>query len=190
MPSDLWLVKNCQNGDHRAFETLILKYQHRVFSLIYHLLRKRNIVEDVAQEVFLKVFKSIKNFRGTASFHTWLYRITVNTCLNYQKSARSLALLDEATLSHKEPYREAFMAQRTKDPEEHIRDKESSLVIKEVIESLTVEQRMPIILRELEGLSYEEIAAVLECPVGTVRSKIFRARKVLQEKLKSYFYED
>ena len=185
MPSDLWLVKNCQKGDHRAFETLILKYQHRVFSLIYHLLRKRNIVEDVAQEVFLKVFKSIKSFRGTASFYTWLYRITVNTCLNYQKSARS----SELTLSCKEPHKEAFMAQRTKDPEEHIRDKESSQVIKEVIESLTVEQRMPIILRELEGLSYEEIAVVLECPVGTVRSKIFRARKVLQEKLKGYFYE-
>lgn len=182
--SDEKLVAASQRGDTKAFEVLILKYQRQIFNLIYQMTHDVEVVEDIGQDVFIAAFKAIKDFKAKSSFFTWLYRIAINHCKNYlASSSRSLD-------AEKRYQREQSAAEI---PESHDRDPQSMLLAKEFVEkmeealaSLPSEQRVVLALCEFQGLSYQEIAEILECPIGTVRSRLSRARATLQEILGDY----
>jgi RNA polymerase sigma-70 factor (ECF subfamily) len=181
--SDQVLVKRCQKGDLAAFEMLVLKYQQNILNLIYHLTSSGEQVEDLAQDVFLKAFKAMKGFRGDSCFYTWLYRIAVNTCRNFMKFQRKRYNYEPLEENPPEPEDIRFHPQ---DPVHSLEIKELSEEIDRAISSLNTEYRTVIILRDVEGLSYDEIAQVLGCPIGTVRSRLFRARTEMKDKLKAY----
>jgi len=181
--SDKVLVERCQRGDVAAFEMLVLKYQQNIFHLIYHLTNGSEQVEDLAQDVFLKAFKAIKGFRGESCFYTWLYRIAVNTCRNFIKFQRKHQSYDTADDTPTELDDIRFHPQ---DPVHNLETKELFCEIDRAISSLSPEYRTVIILRDVKELSYDEISQVLGCPIGTVRSRLFRARADLKNKLKAY----
>ena len=187
--SDEILVAKCQKGDKQAFELLIKKYQRRIFHLIYRITQDPAVVESLAQDVFLKAYRSISSFRGTSSFYTWLYRIAVNTSLSYIKKEsvgenrekRVDVDLDTSNLT--------VDSMKIEDPEELLMRKEFFRHLVGSLRRLPEELRTAVILREFTGLNYEEIAEVMEIPLGTVRSRIFRARSRLREMLEPYVYE-
>ena len=176
------LVKRAKKGDSRAFDLLVLKYQGRVAQLVSRYLNNAAEVEDVTQEAFIKAYRALPNFRGDSAFYTWLYRIAANAAKNHlvalgRRPSSDMALDDS----------EAFdVPGRLKDhesPDEVIMGQQLEMLISRTIEELPVELRAALTLREFEGLSYEEIADVLECPIGTVRSRIFRAREAIDVKV-------
>jgi RNA polymerase sigma-70 factor (ECF subfamily) len=186
--SDLGLVRRVQRGERGAYDLLVLKYQHKVVKLVMRYLRDPADAEDVAQEAFIKAYRALPQFRGDSAFYTWLYRIAINTAKN------ALAARDRNPVSYEldmhnsdEP---TDVVSRLRDPEtpeglaltEEIRD-----TVNHAIETLPEDLRTAIVLRELEGLSYEEIAASMDCPVGTVRSRIFRAREAIDRRLREVF---
>ena len=186
--SDLTLVQRVQRGERSAYDLLVLKYQHKVVKLVMRYVRDPADAEDVAQEAFIKAYRALPQFRGDSAFYTWLYRIAINTAKN------ALAARDRNPVSYEldlhngdEP---SDMVNRLKDPEtpeglaltEEIRN-----TVNSAIEALPEDLRTAIVLRELEGLSYEEIAAAMDCPVGTVRSRIFRAREAIDRRLREVF---
>jgi len=181
--SDQMLVERCQKGDLSAFEVLVLKYQQNVFNLIYHLTSNGEQVEDLAQEVFLKAFKALGGFRGDSCFYTWLYRIAVNTCRNFIKFQRKRGSYESLGENPPEP---EDIRLHPQDPVHSLEIKELFGEIDKAISSLNPEYRTVITLRDIEGLSYDEIAQVLGCPVGTVRSRLFRARTELKGKLRAH----
>lgn len=181
--SDKVLVERCQKGDIAAFEMLVLKYQQNIFHLVYHLTDTGEHVEDLAQDVFLKAFKAIRGFRGDSCFYTWLYRIAVNTCRNFMKFQRKHHVYEPINDNPPEPDDMRFHPQ---DPVYSLEAKELFREIDRAISSLNPEYRTVIILRDIKELSYDEIAQVLGCPIGTVRSRLFRARTELKNKLKAY----
>ncbi len=183
--SDEILVIRSQEGDRQSFELLIIKYQRRIFSLIYRLTNNTGAVEDLAQETFLKAFAAIKKFGQRSSFYTWLRRIAVNTCLNYL-SANTPVLLEENILVNKIGLNPGFIEGKVSNPENVLMVKELNEGIRDAVDSLARKHRIAFLLRELEDMSYEEIAEAIDCPVGTVRSRLHRARQELQEKLISY----
>jgi RNA polymerase sigma-70 factor (ECF subfamily) len=181
---DQELVRRVQKGDKKAFDVLVLKYQQRIIKLISRYVRDQDEVLDVAQEAFIKAYRALANFRGESAFYTWLYRIAINTAKNYlvAQGRRPPATDVDA---EEAIYVDGGMRLSDGDtPEQLVQRDQIEQVIFETIDSLPEELRTAITLREMEGLSYEEIAVTMDCPVGTVRSRIFRAREAIEIKLK------
>jgi RNA polymerase sigma-70 factor (ECF subfamily) len=182
--SDLELVRRVQRGERGAFDLLVLRYQHRVVKLVARLLRDPTEAEDVAQEAFVKAYRAIGSFRGDSAFYTWLYRIAVNTARNTMASRQRRPLDYEADLSESEQSVVESRMRHGDTPEAAALSEEIHQTVNRAVEDLPEDLRTAIILREIEGLSYEEIAAAMDCPVGTVRSRIFRAREAIDRNLK------
>jgi len=186
--SDLSLVRRVQRGDKGAFDALVLKYQHKVVKLVMRYVRNPAEAEDVAQEAFIKAYRALPQFRGDSAFYTWLYRIAINTAKNAVVSRdRSPIDYDLDLQNSDESY---DMQSRLKDaetPEGLVLTDEIRGTVNSAIDALPEDLRTAIVLRELEGLSYEEIAAAMGCPVGTVRSRIFRAREAIDRRLREVF---
>jgi RNA polymerase sigma-70 factor (ECF subfamily) len=186
--SDLSLVRRVQRGDKGAFDALVLKYQHKVVKLVMRYVRNPVEAEDVAQEAFIKAYRALPQFRGDSAFYTWLYRIAINTAKNALVS-RDRSPID-FDLDLQNPDESYDMHARLKDsatPEALALTDEIRAIVDSAIAALPEDLRTAIVLRELEGLSYEEIAATMECPVGTVRSRIFRAREAIDRRLREVF---
>lgn len=182
--SDLELVKRAQRGERGAFDLLVLRYQHKVIKLVARLLRDPAEAEDVAQEAFVKAYRALGSFRGDSAFYTWLYRIAVNTARNSIASRQRRPLDYEADLSESEQSVVESRMRHGDTPEAAALSEEIRATVNRAVEELPEDLRTAIILREVEGLSYEEIAAAMDCPVGTVRSRIFRARESIDRNLK------
>ena len=184
--TDEILVARSQNGESKAFELLLKKYQRRIFHLVYRITQNPDAVEPLSQEIFFKAYKSIASFKGDSRFYTWLYRIAVNTCLSHNKRG----YLEESRGKQLEAnFGGAFpdiSALQTEDPEQLFMKKEFLRYLLNCVNQLPVELQTAIVLREFTGLNYEEIADVMQVPIGTVRSRIFRARTRLKEMLAPY----
>src|SRR6184192_3534991 len=184
---DQQLVERAQRGDKRAFELLVLKYQRKLARLLSRLVRDAGEVEDVTQEAFIKAYRALPSFRGVSAFYTWLYRIAINTAKNAVVSRDRSPIEYELDRSNEESY---DMQSRMKDaetPEGLVLTDEIRSTVNAAIDALPEDLRTAIVLRELEGLSYEEIAAAMACPVGTLRSRIFRAREAIDRRLRDVF---
>jgi len=181
---DQALVERVQQGDKRAFDLLVLKYQHRVMKLIARLVRNADDVQDVAQEAFIKAYRALKNFRGDSAFYTWLYRIAINTAKNHLVASGRRATDSAVDAQDAEQYESGDWLREYGTPEKELLANEINDVIKNCISELPDDLKEAITLREMEGLSYEDIAAVMDCPIGTVRSRIFRAREAIDAQLK------
>ncbi|BBG59443.1 Sigma-24 [Providencia rustigianii] len=180
--TDQVLVEKVQKGDQQAFNLLVIKYQHKVASLVSRYVPQSD-VPDVAQESFIKAYRAIGSFRGDSAFYTWLYRIAVNTAKNYLVAQDRRPPASDLEASDAENFETAGALKEISNPENLMLSEELKKVVFRTIESLPEDLRTAITLRELEGLSYEEIAEVMDCPVGTVRSRIFRAREAIDEKV-------
>ena len=176
------LVKRAKKGDSRAFDLLVLKYQGRVAQLVSRYLNNAAEVEDVTQEAFIKAYRALPNFRGDSAFYTWLYRIAANAAKNHLVALGRRPSSDMA-LDDSEVFDVSGRLKDNESPDEVIMGQQLEMLISRTIEELPVELRAALTLREFEGLSYEEIADVLECPIGTVRSRIFRAREAIDVKV-------
>jgi RNA polymerase sigma-70 factor (ECF subfamily) len=186
--SDLVLVKRVQLGDKTAFDLLVRKYQHKVVKLVLRYVRNPAEAEDIAQEAFIKAYRALPQFRGDSAFYTWMYRIAINTAKN------SLASRDRSPIAYdldlNDPEESHSVQTKLQDPdtpEGMALTEEIRQIVNSAIEGLPEELKTAIVLRELDGLSYEEIAAAMECPVGTVRSRIFRAREAIDKRLREVF---
>ncbi|NQD37351.1 RNA polymerase sigma factor RpoE [Permianibacter sp. IMCC34836] len=181
--TDAELVARVQRGDKRAFDLLVRKYQQRIMALISRYIRNRSEIADVAQEAFIKAYRALPNFRGDSQFYTWLYRIAINSAKNYL--AAQSRRPQTANVDGLEPEQLADLAGQTDNasPERLLLTAELKRVIDEAIADLPEELRTALLLREFDGLSYEEIAEVMECPIGTVRSRIFRARDAVDRRV-------
>lgn len=177
------LVLRVQQGDKKAYDLLVIKYQHKIIQLVNRYVRDPSEAQDVAQEAFLKAYRALGSFRGDAAFYTWLYRIAINTAKNYLVSKARRNTNYEVDIDDAEQIENAPQLQGMETPERLLLNEEIVETIKAAIDSLPEEMRMAIMLREFEGLSYEEIAGAMDCPVGTVRSRIFRAREAIDNKL-------
>ena len=182
--TDQELVRRVQAGDQTAFNLLVLKYQHRVLKLVGRFVNDASEAEDVAQEAFLKAYRALASFRGDSAFYTWLYRIAINTAKNALVSQRRRPVDFDLDLQDPEQYDRHARLKESDTPEGVLLTEEIRTVVEEAMEQLPEDLRTAIVLRELEGLSYEEIAEAMDCPVGTVRSRIFRAREAIDKKLK------
>lgn len=182
---DRELVARAQRGDKRAFELLVEKYQRKLARLLSRLIRDPVEVEDVTQEAFIKAYRALPSFRGDSAFYTWLYRIGVNTAKNYLMAmGRRAPTSTETETEEAEGYDEGEQLRDINTPESVALSREIAATVNAAIEALPEELRTAIQLRELEGMSYEEIARAMDCPIGTVRSRIFRAREAIAEKLR------
>jgi RNA polymerase sigma-70 factor (ECF subfamily) len=182
--SDQQLVERVQAGDKSAFDLLVRKYQHRVLKLVGRFVSDAAEAEDVAQEAFLKAYRALASFRGDSAFYTWLYRIAINTAKNALVSNRRRPVDFDLDLQDPEQYDRHARLKEGDTPEGVLLTEEIRNVVERAMEQLPEDLRTAIILRELEGMSYEEIAEAMDCPVGTVRSRIFRAREAIDRKLK------
>jgi RNA polymerase sigma-70 factor (ECF subfamily) len=182
--TDQQLVKRVQKGDKAAFDLLVRKYQHRVLKLVSRFVNDTAEAEDVAQEAFLKAYRALPAFRGDSAFYTWLYRIAINTAKNALVSNRRRPVDFDLDLQDPEQHDRQAMLKDADTPEGVLLTDEIREVVEQALEQLPDDLRTAIVLRELEGLSYEEIAEAMDCPVGTVRSRIFRAREAIDKKLK------
>lgn len=183
--SDQKLVKRVQKGDKGAFDLLVLKYQHKIVNLIMRYVRDPELALDIAQEAFIKAYRALPRFRGDSAFYTWMYRIAVNTAKNYLAAQRRRPANVELDLQDPEQYDLYAKLRETDTPEGITLSNELRETVERAIAALPEDLRTAIILRELEGMSYEEIAQTMECPVGTVRSRIFRARDAIGKKVGS-----
>jgi len=176
---DLSLVRRAKKGDYRAFDLLVLKYQSRVIATAFKFVKEKQLAEDIAQEAFIKSYKSIDSFREESSFYTWVYRITVNTAKNYLVSSKKR---DEVVISDLS-LDDSFYPEKldVDSPQEILKASELRDLIFETLSSLGEETRTALSLREFDGLSYEQIAEIIQCPVGTVRSRIFRGREMIED---------
>ena len=182
---DQLLVERAQRGDKRAFELLVEKYQHKLARLVSRLVRDPGEAEDVTQEAFIKAYRALPSFRGDSAFYTWLYRIGINTAKNFLvATGRRAPTSTEVDAEEAEGYESSELLHDINTPESLLLTKEIGTTVNGAIESLPEELRSAIQLRELEGMSYEEIAKLMDCPIGTVRSRIFRAREAIAERLK------
>jgi RNA polymerase sigma-70 factor (ECF subfamily) len=182
--TDQQLVERVQAGDRSAFNLLVLKYQHRVLKLVSRFINDAAEAEGVAQEAFLKAYRALGSFRGDSAFYTWLYRIAINTAKNALVSNRRRPVDFDLDLQDPEQYDRHARLKDAETPEGVLLTDEIRSVVEKAMEQLPEDLRTAIVLRELEGLSYEEIAEAMDCPVGTVRSRIFRAREAIDKKLK------
>ncbi len=179
------LVVRAQQGDKRAFELLVVKYQRKLARLLSRLIRDPAEVEDVAQEAFIKAYRALPSFRGDSAFYTWLYRIGINTAKNYLMAmGRRAPTSTDVEAEEAEGYEEGEQLRDINTPESLALSREIGATVNAAIDGLPEELRTAIQLRELEGMSYEDIARIMDCPIGTVRSRIFRAREAISDKLK------
>ena len=182
---DQQLVERAQRGDKRAFELLVSKYQRKLGRLLSRFVRDSAEVEDVTQEAFIKAYRALPSFRGESAFYTWLYRIGINTAKNYlvalgRRAPTSTGFDNEEA----EGFEDAEQLRDSSTPESELEGKEIAATVNRAMDALPADLRTAITLREIEGLSYEEIANVMNCPVGTVRSRIFRARDAIAAELR------
>jgi RNA polymerase sigma-70 factor, ECF subfamily len=186
--SDLSLVRRVQRGDKGAFDALVLKYQHKLVKLVMRYVRNPAEAEDIAQEAFIKAYRALPQFRGDSAFYTWLYRIAINTAKNAVVSRdRNPVEYDLDRSNTDESYDMQGRMKDSETPEGLVLTDEIRSTVNAAIDSLPDDLRTAIVLRELEGFSYEEIAAAMSCPVGTVRSRIFRAREAIDRRLREVF---
>jgi RNA polymerase sigma-70 factor (ECF subfamily) len=181
---DQRLVVKVQKGDKTAFDVLVLKYQHKVIKVIMRYVRDPSEAMDVAQEAFLKAYRAMPRFRGDSAFYTWLYRIAINTAKNHLVAARRRPLDYDLDPQDPDQYDMQGRLSDGDTPEGLVLSEEIKDTVNRAIQNLPEDLRTAIILREVEGMSYEEIAQTMECPVGTVRSRIFRAREAIDKKLR------
>jgi len=182
---DRQLVARAQRGDKRAFELLVEKYQRKLARLLSRFIRDPAEVEDVTQEAFIKAYRALPGFRGDSAFYTWLYRIGINTAKNYLMAmGRRAPTSTEVEADEAEGFEEGEQLRDINTPESVLLSNEIAETVNSTIEKLPEELRTAIQLREIEGMSYEEIAKVMDCPIGTVRSRIFRAREAIAEQLR------
>ena len=182
---DQQLVVRAQAGDKRAFELLVIKYQRKVERLLSRIIRNQDEIQDVAQVSFIKAYRALANFRGDSAFYTWLYRISVNTAKNYLVSqGRRAPTSTGYDAEEAESFEDAVGLRDNATPDALLMSKQIAEIVNSTIDKLPEELRTAITLREIEGLSYEEIAQIMDCPIGTVRSRIFRAREAVAEQLR------
>lgn len=181
---DQELVARAKKGDKSAFDLLVRKYQHRIAKLISRYVYDQAEVEDIVQEAFIKAYRAIHNFRGESAFYTWLYRIAINTAKNYLVSQGRRLPSTEINSEEAEGQEESQDIPEIATPESSVLTTEIAQTVITVVRTLPEDLRTAIMLREMEGLSYEEIAEVMDCPIGTVRSRIFRAREAIDKELK------
>lgn len=182
---DQLLVERAQGGDQHAFDQLVGKYQRKLGRLLSRFIRDPSEVEDVTQEAFIKAYRALPQFRGDSAFYTWLYRIGINTAKNYLVSqGRRAPTSTEYDAEEAESFEDASQLRDINTPESLLLSKQIGQTINIAIDALPEELRSAIVLREIEGLSYEEIASMMDCPIGTVRSRIFRAREAVANKLR------
>jgi len=182
---DQQLVERAQRGDKRAFELLVVKYQRKLGRLLSRFVRDPAEVEDVTQEAFIKAYRALPSFRGDSAFYTWLYRIGINTATNYLVAlGRRAPTSTEFDNEEAEGFEDADQLRDASTPESELHGKEIAATVNRAMDALPEDLRTAIALREIEGLSYEEIANVMNCPVGTVRSRIFRARDAIAAELR------
>jgi RNA polymerase sigma-70 factor (ECF subfamily) len=183
--ADQLLVERVQNGDKEAFGLLVSKYQRKLVRLLSRLVRDPAEVEDVAQEAFIKAYRALPSFRGDSAFYTWLYRIGINTAKNWLVSnGRRVPTTTDVASEDAESYDDGELLRDVNTPERMLMSKQIGDTVNLAMEALPEELRTAVMLREIEGLSYEEISQVMDCPIGTVRSRIFRAREAIAEKLR------
>ncbi len=188
-PADVQLVERAKRGDMRAFEMLVIKYQRRIERLIARMVRDVDLVQDIAQEAFIRAYRALPQFRGDSAFYTWLYRIAVNTAKKtLVELKRDPLVLESASGGGQDDDDETSRVEREltdgATPEAVLASKEIAETVNAAIEALSDDLRQAITLREIEGLSYEEIAELMNCPIGTVRSRIFRAREAIAQRLR------
>lgn len=183
--TDKQLVARVQKGDKRAFDMLVLKYQYKVHAIVSRYIKDFDEVNDVVQEAFIKAYRALAKFRGESAFYTWLYRIAVNTAKNYLVARNRRPPASDVDAGDADYYEGGQRLQDIASPENLLYRDELEAVVDQSIRDLPEDLRTAVTLREFEGLSYEEIAEVMDCPVGTVRSRIFRAREAIDEKVRA-----
>lgn len=181
--TDQQLVKRVQQGDKRAFDLLVIKYQHKIISIVGRYVRDSAEVHDVVQEAFIKAYRALANFRGDSAFYTWLYRIAINTAKNHLVARGRRPPVNDVDVEEAEFYGGSQALKDIDTPENNYFRDELQAVVNQAIKDLPEDLRTAVTLREMEGLSYEEIADVMSCPVGTVRSRIFRAREAIDKRI-------
>ena len=181
---DAQIVKRVQKGDKHAFDLLVIKYQYKVQAVVNRFIKDSSEVQDVTQEAFIKAYRAIQNFRGESQFYTWLYRIAVNTAKNHLVTRNRRPPSDDVDVADAEHYGGSEYLKDNDTPESEIYRGELEKVVFKAVSDLPEDLRTAVTLREMEGMSYEEIASIMECPVGTVRSRIFRAREAITDKIK------
>ena len=182
--TDQQLVELVQRGDRKAYDLLVLKYQQRIVSLVSRFVRNPADALDVTQDAFIKAYRALPNFRGDSAFYTWLYRIAVNTAKNYLVSQARRSADNELDIADIERFEGENALKDNSTPENLLLRDEIQATLLKAIDELPEDLRVAITLREVEGLSYEDIAAAMDCPIGTVRSRIFRAREAIDKELK------
>jgi RNA polymerase sigma-70 factor (ECF subfamily) len=182
--ADQVLVERVQRGEKKAFDLLVLKYQHKVANLISRYIRDPAEVLDVTQDAFIKAYRALPRFRGDSAFYTWLYRVAINTAKNHLAAQARRPPGDDIEAETAEQMDMGGVLRETDTPEHMVLQREIARAIQEALDELPVDLRTAITLRELEGLTYEEIAQAMDCPIGTVRSRIFRAREAIDAKLR------
>lgn len=187
---DQELVRRVQRGDSTAFDALVRKYQHRIIGLIGRYIPDWSECQDVAQETFLRAYRALDNFRGDAQFYTWLHRIAVNTAKNYLVAQKRRPPTDDIDAGDAEQFDTGIRLRNNDTPEHELLRQEIERTVMRVVEALPEELRSAISLREVDGLSYDEIASRMGCPIGTVRSRIFRAREAIDAELKPLLDND
>lgn len=182
---DQQLVERAQQGDKRAFELLVVKYQRKLARLLSRLIRDPAEIEDVSQEAFIKAYRALPSFRGDSAFYTWLYRIGINTAKNFLASRKRRAPTStDFNAEEAETFDDAEQLRDINTPENELMSKQIADTVNKAMEGLPEELRVALTLREIEGMSYEDIALMMNCPIGTVRSRIFRAREAVAERLR------
>ena len=182
--TDKQLVAQVKKGDSRAFDMLVLKYQHRIMALISRYVHDADEVQDVAQEAFIKAYKALPRFRGDSAFYTWMYRIAINTAKNHLVSRSRRPPGTDVELEDAEYYEGGGALRELENPENALFGNELKEVVEAAIGNLPDDLRTAVTLREFDGLSYEDIADIMDCPVGTVRSRIFRAREAIDKQVR------
>ena len=190
LEEDQQLVERVQRGDKRAFDLLVLKYQHKILSLVTRFVRDHHEAQDVAQEAFIKAYRALPNFRGESAFYTWLYRIAINTAKNQLASRSRKPREVSGSVEDVEFYEGEHALKDIDSPERLLLRDEIEKTVNHSIQQLPEDLRMALSLREFDGLSYEDIAEVMQCPVGTVRSRIFRAREAVDKALQPLLQEN
>lgn len=188
--ADRQLVARAQQGEKRAFDLLVLKYQHKIMSLVYRYVRDLDEVQDVTQEAFIKAYRALPNFRGDSQFYTWVYRIAINTAKNYLVARNRRPPSVDVDVDDAEYYGGDFQLKEIENPQNILFGDELKQVVDHAIATLPEDLRTAVTLREFDGLSYEDIAVAMNCPVGTVRSRIFRAREAIDKQIKAHLNSD
>jgi RNA polymerase sigma-70 factor (ECF subfamily) len=181
--SDQQLVKRVQQGDKRAFDLLVIKYQHKILAIVGRYVKDNGEVHDVVQETFIKAYRALANFRGDSAFYTWIYRIAINTAKNHLVARGRRPPSRDVDMDEAEFYSGSDSLRDIDTPENQLMKDELEAVVHAAIRALPEDLRTAVTLREMDGLSYEEIAEVMDCPVGTVRSRIFRARESIDKQI-------